>query len=175
MLRVGQEGWPLLRVCWDCGVDRICCVVLSITDLQCLQKENRMRKRSLGQGTVPNYITLSVLESEPSNKASLPGQASLSRRLHPAHSKKSCLELSFKIPLNSAEQHQNVKASNQSGLELLLQPGHTVNAHPYGPHCPSAATWFLLLLTHQVTWHRECEEGMPGKGVRGSPSCSRMK
>lgn len=54
-------------------------------------------------------------------------------------------QIKFKNPLNPEEQHQNVNAFNQSGLVLPLQPGHIVTAHTYRPHCPIAATWFLLL------------------------------
>lgn len=179
MLRVGQ-GWPLLRVCWDCGVYRVCCVILdNITDLPWLWKKNSMRKRSLGQGTSAKLHHFECLfqslshQTKPVWLDKHPSQEGYT--LHIAKSNCWSQIKLKKKNLNPEKQHQNVNASNQSDLELPLQPGHIVNAHPYRPHCPSTATWILLLLTHQVTWHWQCKEDMPGKGVRESPSCSRMK
>ena len=127
-------------------------------------KQDEKEEPGAGHKCQTTSLSVSLLEPEPSNQARLTGQASLSRRHHPAHGRKQCLEpnkvkqnnnnnknkptkQTKKTPTtnqNPEEQHQNTNTSNQSGLVLPLQPGPIITAHPCRPHCPTAAIWFLL-------------------------------
>lgn len=110
------------------------------------EKQDEKEEPGAGHKCRTTSLLVSLLEPEPSNQARLPERASLSRRHHTAYGKKQCLEPNKvrgkKKP--TEEQHQTKNASNQSGLVLPLQPAPIITAHPCRPHCPTAATWFLL-------------------------------